>query len=93
MIDARVSVRTTGIHGNLWIIGSVEMANERTVNSMTDAEVIICLVSLAVTVIPMSLWYVVTMSRDIDMVIKRCESLKRWAKRNLDERDGDHHEG
>ena len=35
MINARVSVRTTGIHGNLWIIGSVEMANGRTV-TMTE---------------------------------------------------------
>lgn len=56
---------------------------------MTDAEAIICLVLLAVTVIPMSLWYVVTMSMDIDTVIKRCDSMKRWAKRNLDEREGD----
>ena len=59
---------------------------------MTDTEVFICLVILAVTVIPMSLWYVVTMSMDIDTVINRSESMKRWAKMNLDERDGDHHE-
>lgn len=31
MINARVSVRTSGIRGNLQIIGTAEMANERTV--------------------------------------------------------------
>lgn len=59
---------------------------------MTDTEVFICLVILAITVIPISLWTVFVMSMDIDTVIKRCESMKRWAKRNLDERDGDKHE-
>ena len=59
---------------------------------MTDTEVIICLVLLAVTVIPISLWYVVAMSMDINTVINRCESMKKWAKSNLDERDGDHHD-
>lgn len=60
---------------------------------MTDTEIIICLAVITIAVISMSLWYAVTISRGIDMVIKRCESLKRWAKRNLDEREGDHHEG
>lgn len=59
---------------------------------MTNTEIFICLIILAITVIPMSLLYVVTMSMDIDTVIKRCDSMKRWAKRNLDERDGDHHD-
>ena len=63
------------------------------VTTMTDTEVFICLVILAITVIPMSLLYVLMMSGDIDAVIKRCDSMKRWVKRNLDERDGDHHEG
>ena len=49
-------------------------------NTMTDTDVFICLVFLAVTVIPMSLWCVVTMSREIDTVIKRCETMKRWAR-------------
>lgn len=56
---------------------------------MTDTTVFVCLVILAITVIPMSLWYVVTMSGDIDTIINRCDSMKMWAKRNLDERDGD----
>ena len=60
---------------------------------MTDTEVFICLVFLAVTVIPISFLTVLVMSMDIDTVINRCESMKRWAKRNLDEKDGDHHEG
>lgn len=60
---------------------------------MTDTEVFICLVILAITVIPISFCTVFVMSMDIDTVINRCESLKRWAKRKLDERDGDHHEG
>ena len=60
---------------------------------MTDTIVFVCLVILAITVIPMSLWYVVMMSMDIDMVIKQCDLIKRWAKRNLNERDGDNHEG
>lgn len=59
---------------------------------MTDTEVFICLVILAITVIPMSLWYVVTMSMDIDTVIKRCDSMKRWAKTNFDEEDGEQDE-
>lgn len=50
---------------------------------MTDTEIIICLAVITIAVISMSLWYAVTISRGIDMVIKRCESLKRWAKRNL----------
>lgn len=60
---------------------------------MTDTEIIICLSIIFIPVILMSLWCVVTMSMDIDAVIKRCDSMKRWAKRNLDEREGDHHEG
>jgi len=60
---------------------------------MTDTEIIICLTIIFIPVILLSLWCVVTMSRDIDTVIKRCDSMKRWAKRNLDEREGDHHEG
>ena len=60
---------------------------------MSDTEIVICLVILAITVIPMSLWYVLMMSGDIDTVIRRCDSMKRWAERNLDEKDGDHHEG
>lgn len=59
---------------------------------MTDITVFVCLVILAITVIPISLWYVVMMSMDIDIVIKRCDSIKRWAKRNLNEREGDHHD-
>jgi hypothetical protein len=59
---------------------------------MTDAEVIICLVLLAITVIPMSLWYAVTMSRDIDGIIWRCEEMRWWAKKNLDEKDRERHE-
>lgn len=55
---------------------------------MTDTEVFLCLVFLAVTVIPISFWTVFVMSREIDTVINRCESTKRWAKRNLDEREG-----
>ncbi|MBR2999774.1 MAG: hypothetical protein IKF39_02155 [Oscillospiraceae bacterium] len=49
-------------------------------NTMTDTDVFICLVFFAVTVIPMSLWCVVAMSREIDTVIKRCETMKRWAR-------------
>ena len=60
--------------------------------TMTDTEVFICLVFLAITVIPISFLTVFVMSRDIDTVIHRCDSMKRWAKRNLDEREGDHHE-
>lgn len=52
---------------------------------LTDTEVLIFLVILAVTVIPISFCAVYTMSREIDMVIKRCDSIKRWAKTNLDE--------
>ena len=62
-------------------------------NSMTEKEVFICLVILAITVIPISFCTVFVMSMDIDTVIKRCDSMKRWAKRNLlDEREGDHHD-
>ena len=60
---------------------------------MTDTEVFICLVILAITVIPISFLTVFVMSREIDTVIERCDSMKRWAKNNLDERDGDNHEG
>lgn len=60
---------------------------------MTDTEVFVCLVILAITVIPISFLTVLVMSMDIDTVIHRCESMKRWAKRNLDEGEGDHHEG
>lgn len=56
---------------------------------MTDTEVFVCLVILAITVIPISFCAVFVMSMDIDTVIKRCDSMKRWAKRNLDEREGD----
>lgn len=55
---------------------------------MTDTEVLICLAFLAITVIPISLWTVFVISRETDTVIHRCESMKRWAKRNLDEREG-----
>ncbi len=54
-----------------------------------DTAVFVCLVILAITVIPISLWTVFVMSRDIDTVVKRCDSMKRWAKKNLDEKDGD----
>ena len=56
---------------------------------MTDTEVFICLVILAITVIPISFWTVFVMSREIDTVIHRCESMKWWAKINVDVRDGD----
>ena len=44
--------------------------------------------TFAITVIPISLWTVFVISRETDTVIHRCESMKRWAKRNLDEREG-----
>lgn len=53
-----------------------------------DTAVFVCLVILAITVIPISLWTVFVISRETDTVIHRCESMKRWAKRNLDEREG-----
>ena len=59
---------------------------------MTDTEIIICLTIIFIPVILMSLWCVVTISMDIDTVIKRCDSMKRWAKNNLDEREGDHND-
>ena len=69
------------------------LAMQRTVTIMTDTEVFICLVILAITVIPISFWTVFVMSREIDTVIKRCDSMKRWAKMNLDERESEYHEG
>lgn len=59
---------------------------------MTDTEVFICLVILAITVIPTSFWCVFTISKEIDMDIERCELMKRWAKKNLERKDGDHHD-
>lgn len=53
-----------------------------------DTAVFVFLVILAITVIPISLWTVFVISRETDTVIYRCESMKRWAKRNLDEREG-----
>lgn len=58
---------------------------------MADIEVFICLMILAIVTIPVALWYVITASRDIDAVIRRCDSLKRWAKENLDEKKGSGH--
>ena len=59
---------------------------------MSDTEIIICLTIIFIPVILMSLWCVVTISRQIDTDIKRCDSMKRWAKSNLDERDGKYHD-
>ena len=38
MINARVSVRIIGIHGNLRMIGSVKMANRRTVTMIVKCK-------------------------------------------------------
>lgn len=83
----------TGIYRYGWYGGLVcqwKAISGRTVNGMTDTEVFVCLVILAITVIPISFLYVLAMSEDIDTVIKRCDSMGRWAKKKLDERKGDY---
>ena len=53
------------------------LAMRRTVTTMTnDTAVFVCLVILAITVIPISFWTVFVMSREIDTVVKRCDSMK-----------------
>lgn len=49
---------------------------------MTENDIFFFLILLCVTVILLSLWFCLTLTRDADAVIRKCHDIGEWAKKN-----------
>lgn len=56
---------------------------------MTENDIMFFLVLLCITIIPMCLYFTIVISKEIDGVIKRCDKIGKWAKKESDRREND----
>ena len=56
---------------------------------VSNGEAILLLVVLALTVIPLALYTVVTMTKDANDTIHRCDQIREWADERLKELEVD----
>lgn len=56
---------------------------------MSDNDIMFFLILLCVTIIPLCLYFTITISKEIDVVIKRCDKIGKLAKKELDRREND----
>ena len=47
------------------------------------------LIGFLAIVIAISVWFLVSITKDINTAIRRCERMKRWAKEELERRTSD----
>ena len=56
---------------------------------MTENDIFFFLILLCITVIPLCLYFTIVISREIDGVIKRCDEIGKWVKKELNRRTKD----
>lgn len=56
---------------------------------VSNGEVILLLVVLVLTVIPLALYTAITMTKDADDTIRRCDQIREWADKRLKELEVD----
>lgn len=58
---------------------------------MTENNILFFLILLCITVIPISLCLYLTIRRESDEVIRRCDEIGAWAKKELERMKSDDH--
>ncbi len=56
---------------------------------MSGNDISVLLIGFLVITIAISLWSMVSITKDINATIRRCERMKRWAKQKLESRTSD----
>ena len=51
---------------------------------MTENDIGLFFILLAITIIPISLYFTVAITKDINSTIKKCDEIEQWAKEELD---------
>lgn len=52
---------------------------------MTENDILFFLILLCITVIPISLWFCLIMTKEADDIIRRCHDIGEWAKKELEQ--------